>query len=70
MSRGNFKILQLNSDLDGHLVFLSSGETAMETRNGNTIVRLQLDKGGNVTLYQSTDGGSTWPKSKIIASIN
>lgn len=58
-----------NADLDGHLVFLSGGETALEAGSGNTRYRLQIDTAGNVLIFKSTDGGSTWPTSKVIASM-
>ena len=58
-----------NADLDGHLAFLSSGETALEAGSGNTRYRLQIDTVGNVLIFKSTDGGSTWPTSKVIASM-
>lgn len=58
-----------NADLDGHLAFLSSGETALEAGSGNTRYRLQIDNVGNVLIFKSTDGGSTWPTSKVIASM-
>lgn len=58
-----------NADLDGHIAFLSSGETALEAGSGNTRYRLQIDTVGNVLIFKSTDGGSTWPTSKVIASM-
>lgn len=57
-----------NADLDGHIVLLSGGSTALEASSGNTRFRLQLNTNGNVTLYRSTDGGSTWPESKNVAT--
>lgn len=58
-----------NADLDGRLAFLSGGETALEAGSGNTRYRLQIDTVGNVLIFKSTDGGSTWPTSKVIASM-
>lgn len=58
-----------NAGLDGHLAFLSGGETALEAGSGNTRYRLQIDTVGNVLIFKSTDGGSTWPTSKVIASM-
>lgn len=57
-----------NADLDGHIALLSAGATALEAFSGNTRFRLQLNNNGNVTLYRSTDGGSTWPESKTVAT--
>ena len=65
----NWVALVSNADLDGHLAFLSSGETALEAGSGNTRYRLQIDNVGNVLIFKSTDGGSTWPTSKVIASM-
>ena len=62
------KRLVTNADLDGHIVLLSGGSTALEASSGNTRFRLQLNTNGNVTLYRSTDGGSTWPESKNVAT--
>ena len=58
-----------NADLDGRLAFLSGGETALEAGSGNTRYRLKIDTVGNVLIFKSTDGGSTWPTSKVIASM-
>lgn len=68
-SFGNWNDFLTNADLDGHIAFLSSGETALEAGSGNTRYRLQIDTIGNVLIFKSTDGGSSWPESKIIASF-
>lgn len=64
------RTLLTNADLDGRIVLLSGGSTALEASSGNTRFRLQLNTNGNVTLYRSTDGGSTWPESKKVATWN
>ena len=55
-----------NSDLDGHLIVLPGGETAIQTVDGNVVLRLQLDKSGDAVLYGSPDGGATWPTSETV----
>ena len=58
-----------NADIDGHLYLNSTGATAIESGSGSTRYRMQLNANGVVMLYKSTDGGSSWPESKTIASF-
>ena len=62
----NQAITELNSDLDGHLIVLPGGETAIQTVDGNVVLRLQLDKSGDAVLCRSPDGGATWPTSETV----
>ena len=59
-----------NADLDGVLVTTTSGATAIEAGLGDTRYRLQINPSGNVVLYQSTDGGKSWPNTKNVFSFN
>ena len=58
------------ADLDGVLVTTTSGATAIEAGLGDTRYRLQINPSGNVVLYQSTDGGNSWPNTKNVFSFN
>ena len=59
-----------DADLDGVLVTTTSGATAIEAGLGDTRYRLQINPSGNVVLYQSTDGGKSWPNTKNVFSFN
>ena len=65
----NYRLLT-NADLDGVLVTTTSGATAIEAGLGDTRYRLQINPSGNVVLYQSTDGGNSWPNTKNVFSFN
>ena len=64
------KQLLTNADLDGVLATTTSGATAIEAGLGDTRYRLQINPSGNVVLYQSTDGGNSWPNTKNVFSFN
>ena len=59
-----------NADLDGVLETTPGGSTAIQSGTGDVKYRLQLNPSGNVVLYQSTDGGVTWPNTKNVFSFN
>lgn len=67
---GQWVKLLTNADLDGVLVTTTSGATAIEAGLGDTRYRLQINPSGNVVLYQSTDGGNSWPNTKNVFSFN
>ena len=62
--------LVTNADLDGILETTPGGSTAIQSGTGDVKYRLQLNPSGNVVLYQSTDGGVTWPNTKNVFSFN
>lgn len=66
---GDWKTPVTNADLDGILYTLSDGSTGIEAGSGSTKYRLQLVTDGRLMLFKSTDGGSTWPTSKVVNSI-
>ena len=67
---GEWTKIVSNADLDGVLVTTTSGATAIEAGLGDTRYRLQINPSGNVVLYQSTDGGNSWPNTKNVFSFN
>ena len=55
-----------NSDLEGRFIFLPGG-TAMQSPYNNGIgYRLQIDYKGNITLYKTTNSGSSWDELKTL----
>ena len=66
----NWTKLITNADLDGVLETTPGGSTAIQSGTGDVKYRLQLNPSGNVVLYQSTDGGVTWPNTKNVFSFN
>lgn len=59
---------QLNSDIEEHFSLPSDGlHTAMQTKNGNTWRRLEIENANDdVRFFKSTDGGATWPTVKTL----
>lgn len=61
-----------NSDLDDHFLLSPDGLTAIQSKNGNTWRRLQVQNiNDDIAVFKSTDGGQTWPEVKtLITSAN
>ena len=46
---------------------LDDGSTAIQSKNGNTLRRLQMQSvNDDIAYFKSTDGGATWPTIKIL----
>lgn len=65
------QITTLIDDLDIHLLRGATGWTAIQAGDpsSNIKYRLQLNVGGTLVFYQSTDGGTTWT-GKTVANYN
>lgn len=63
----NDKITQLNSDISERLIILDDGSMAIQSKNGNTLRRLQMQSvNDDIAYFKSTDGGATWPTVKTL----
>ena len=47
-----------------------TGPVGINTTTGTIRYRLQINTGGTVSVYQSLDGGITWPNEQQIAAWN
>lgn len=57
---GNWSVPVLNSDLANRLV-MNTGSTGIQSPfSGSTSHRLQIGMDGGVTVWKTTDGGTTW----------
>lgn len=63
---------QQNSDISEHLVMLPDGATAIQSKTGNTLRRLQMQAiNDDISYFKSDDGGQTWPVSeKLITNAD
>lgn len=66
-------ILNGKANVDSNGIFTATniqgnGTTwiALQTTNGNNLKRLQLNSNGNVTLYSSSNGGSSWTDDPLV----
>lgn len=73
----NTEVTQLKSDITSKVdlkapVYLGGNSddnfVFLEQKNGQTLVRLQLETGGALKIYRSTDGGGTFPQTETIFS--
>jgi len=48
------------------LIVGSTGFTALQAVSGSTVYSLYLNNNGALTIYKSTDGGVTFPTSKVL----
>lgn len=63
----NSDIAMINSNLGEHLIALPDSATAMQSKNGDVLRRLQIQTANdNVVYLKSTDSGQTWPIIKVL----
>lgn len=63
----NQAITELNSDISERLIMFDDGSTAIQSKNGNTLRRLQMQSANDdIAYFKSTDGGATWPTVKTL----
>lgn len=55
------------SDLEDHFLLSPDGLTAVQSKDGNTWRRLQVQNiNDDIAIFKSYDGGSTWPEVKTL----